>query len=275
MIQLFAFLFAFLSASVDYIVPDWELLVIAVMMLCFGFFPPVFLVIRCPEGLTFLKSQIFGKGEVIVASEDDSAVTSLLRARPYGREGQYITGPDRFGKRIIFVLPRFEDKIFTHRSILKGIRKPFFLHYKGKTGMASAGTLAAIEVVERDRLSLPPQVQAWAKENKIITQQTISEEDKKGNVIEKVKTAVEVLFTLDPRKLRDYFHDHYDESQYDVLLEQKYQQGANSRGLGGFKLGGGFIIILAVGVMGIVGVLLAMKMGWIHGALIVKDLIWH
>jgi hypothetical protein len=187
----------------------------------------------------------------------------LIRARPYGSDGQYISGKDRFRQRSIFVDPKGKDHPFTARFILKGMRRPIYFNFSGSTALATPEHLAAIEVAESAKKDLPLEIKQWAEANSIETTEYEDAEDSDGRAIKKAKTEVKQLFLLDPRKIKTYFAKFYRPDQFDVLLEQKYEQGRNSRG-GGFKLPAGVIIIIVLAVMGIIALLLLMKMGIIR-----------
>lgn len=245
------------TQSAVYLIPDYELYFLFAVAFGIGFAPLFLMLIRCPEALTFIGTQLFGG--ILIESSDDSGIIEFKRARPYGKEGQYITGADRFGKRTVYVVPRLNGKDLSKRYILKGIRRVMFDHYGGKTGIANKEMLAAIEVSEfEEKTKLPENVASWAKENNIET--TTMFKDVKGE--SKIKVAVEKLFTLDSRKLRQYFSDYFDTSQFDGLLQQKYIQGVNF-GRGGKKGGSSswIIIVVVVLIVAAVAILIAMKTG--------------
>ncbi len=245
-----------IMASSYFLLPDYELYMLVGIVFGMGFAPLFLVLIRCPEAITFISCQTFGG--IIVERSDDSGIVEFIRAKPYGHEGQYIAGPDRFGRRIIFVVPRLNGKDFAKRYILKGIKRPLFDAYGGKTVLVNKAILTAIEITEfEDKNKLPANIAEWAKANNIETTTVV-----KDGPNTKIKTVVEKLFTLDSRKLRQYFAKHYDPSQFDALLERKYIQGVNF-GRGAKKSGGnGWILILvAVLVVAAVVVLVLMSKG--------------
>lgn len=131
---------------------------------------------------------------------------------------------------------------------------------------------------ELGRKDLPPEVLAWAKQNDITLQeptyeeietQTYSQPDKDGKVTVTsskelkrigVKDVFYNLLALDPRKLKNYFSDHYDESQIDNLLEaariEGLQEGREGKkfhiGTLG-KIAIAFIVIAIVGAIVVIG----------------------
>jgi hypothetical protein len=229
-----------------YLIPSYELIIICLIVFLMGFAPLLLVGLRCPEAITFISAQLFGG--IVVEKSDDSGVVEFVRAKPYGKEGQYITGADRFGKRTIWVVPRFNGKDFSRRYFLKGIKRPLFDSYGGKCGLANKDLLGAIKIAEldaADRTMLPANIAAWTKENKIETT-TVTDADGKRTT----KTEVISFFTLTSQKLRQYLHRYYDPSQFDGLLEQKYVQGV-SFGRGA-KKGGGMgwlLVVIAVVVV--------------------------
>jgi hypothetical protein len=126
---------------------------------------------------------------------------------------------------------------------------------------------------------LPPEVAEWAKQNSISVQEPVygdvlvpkfSQPDKNGLTHyvgnEKVRQVVgnkdvfHNLSSLDARKLKHYFSDHYDESQIDNLLEaariEGLQEGREGKrfqiGMLG-KIAIAFIVIAVIGVIVIIG----------------------
>jgi len=225
----------------------------------------------------------------MISDSDDSGQVIFRVARSLG-SGQYMSGPNKYRQRTIYVVPRINNPFVSKRFFLAGIRRPIFDHYGGKTVAVNKETLAAMEIADlnetKKSAEIPANVKEWAKTQGF----TLSEksEDDNGPLFEtepeqaKDKEATEeptvsdkikkrfkgvvatTLFTVDPRKLRYFFDSHYDESQYDVLLDQARQDGANQRG-GGFNMGniGKFlIVILIIGAVGLLGI--AFLTGAIH-----------
>ncbi len=242
-----------IMSSSYYLLPDYELYMIVLIVGGMGFAPLFLILIRCPEAMTFISCQMFGG--VMVERSDDSGTVEFVRAKPYGKEGQYITGPDRHGKRTVYVVPRMNGKDFSRRYILKGIKRVLFDSYMGKTALANKEMLAAIEVAEfEDKVKLAPEIAAWAKTQHIETTTIVN--DEKGK---RVKLVIEKLFTLDSRKLRQYFSRYYDTSQFDGLLEQKYIQGVNF-GRGAKKGGSNAWILILVAVLVVAAVVVVVLM---------------
>jgi hypothetical protein len=131
---------------------------------------------------------------------------------------------------------------------------------------------------ELSRKELPPEVLKWAKQNDITLQEstfeevenkTYSQPDEKGNVTVTtskglqrtgVKDVFYNLLSLDPRKLKSYFSDHYDESQIDNLLEAARIEGMQEGREGKrFRIGTlgkiaiVFIVIAIVGAIVVIG----------------------
>lgn len=238
-----------------YLIPNYELVILCVIVFLMGFAPLLLMGLRCPEAITMISAQLFGG--IVVEKSDDSGVVEFVRAKPYGKEGQYITGPDRFGKRTIWVVPRFNGKDFSRRYFLKGIKRPLFDSYGGKCGLVTKDLLGAIKIAELDpaeRNMLPANIVAWAKENRIETT-TVTEVDGKRS------TRVEVIsfFTLQSQKLRQYLHRYYDPSQFDGLLEQKYVQGV-SFGRGAKKGGGMGWLLIVIAVLVVAAVVVGYLM---------------
>jgi hypothetical protein len=258
---------------------------------CFlaGFIPLFIMFIRCPEARVFVKAQL--TGGVVISDSDDSGQVVFRVAKPLG-SGQYISGPNKYRQRTIYVVPRINNPFIAKRFFLSGIRRPIFHHYGGKTVAVNDETLAAIEIADLNdqhkSAEIPKNVKEWAKTQGFSLSKDSEDDDghlfeqpeepeeaevKEGEPSEptipekikkKFKNIVAVtLFTVDPRKLRYFFDSHYDESQYDVLLDQARQDGANQRG-GGFnmnKIGLFLVIVLVIAAVGILG------MGIVTGAI--------
>lgn len=237
---------------------------ITIVVGCFlgGFLPPLIMILRCPEARAFIKAQV--SGGVVICSSDDAG-TSFEIARPFGSHGQYISGKNQFGQRKIYVHPKLETSAFTRSFILKGIRRPIFFH-GGRTVIVNPNVLKAIAVADGKKEDLPDEVKAWAQKNGV---HFPGEEDKElvdsHEGLQRLKEAGKLmfvnLFALNPRRLQWYFKDHYDEGQYDVLLEQSRQAGFNE-GPGSHRGGGGknkvllaglliFIVMIIIGVAGL------------------------
>ncbi len=301
-----------------YLFSDANLLTVIVGCFFAGFLPLFLIILMTPEARSFIKYRM--SGGLMVDSTDDSNQTEYVVAKPYGPEGQYIGGRDKFGRRRIFVKPRTETGIMTKISILKGLRRPIVRHYAGKTVITSTETLAAIEVTEamdaavagrtldsdevKNKLVLeavPKPIIAWAKSQNILIKEPdsgvplskaqfalqwkanleaqkwymkLSEEDRvfvfqislaeawsrpQFNPIKETRVS---LFSMDPRKLREYFSSHYEESQYDVLLEQKRIEGQSNRpqGKGGSNKTLIIVIIIALALAAVVLVTKGLKL---------------
>jgi hypothetical protein len=187
-----------------------------------------------------------------------------------------------------------KDKAFTHRYGIDGIGKPLFDNFAGKAILVNKDTLATIQVAEStiqgkdcpDR-ELPPQVKAWAEENHIeietekevatelplVNSETgtplLTEEGKpitRSYLIKKKVSSIEPLFTLDSRKLSQYFGRTHSMGQLDVMLERARQEGRNeaTKPGGGLHFGMGWVLIIGVGFILIMVVLALMKTGILH-----------
>lgn len=237
-----------------YVFDDPTLMFILLGTFLAGFLPLLIMFIRCPEARAAVKCWL--QGGVMIDSADDSGQEELIVARHLG-EGIYLAGKNKYGKRRIFVIPRISNPFITKRFILKGIRRPIFHHYAGKTAIVNAETLAAIEVTETEKKEeIPPAVKKWAEEHHVtlpVTTVKLPSDDVMAQPQVTTKEQKIPLFNLDPRQLRYYFAEHYDESQYDVLLERARQEGY-MEGRGGSAVMGKWILVIII--IAIVGVLI-------------------
>jgi hypothetical protein len=237
-----------------------------------GFLPLFIMFIRCPEARAFIKAQM--TGGIMIADSDDSATVVYRTAKPLG-SGQYMSGPNKYRQRTIYAIPRINNPFISKRFMLAGIRRPIFFHYGGKTVAVNDETLAAIEVTELKKegkeKEIPENVKKWAEEQHVTFNRRkevmVKDPETKEEMRKLKRQKMTVpLFLLDPRKLRYYFDRHYDESQYDVLLDQARQDGANSRGGGGGmnmgNIGKFLIVVLIIGAVGLLGI--AFLTGAIH-----------
>ena len=232
-----------------------------------GFLPLLIMVLRCPEARAFIKAQT--SGGVVICTSDDAG-TSFEIAKPFGSHGQYISGKNQFGQRKIYVHPKMEASAFTKSFILKGIRRPIFFH-GGRTVIVNPNVLKAISVADANKDDLPPEVKAWAEQQKInLNTKKVSELDEDDpEWIQKLKGAGKIiqvtLWAMNPCRLHWYFKEHYDEGQYDVLLEQSRQSGYNE-GPAAHRSGGknkwvlvGLMVFIIMIIIGIAGLALGVK----------------
>ncbi len=266
-----------------YLFTDSTLLTVIFGCFMAGFLPILIMVARCPEARTFIKAQM--GGGIVVRNVQDEGVIEYIIAKPFGAEGQYISGKNQFGMRRIFVKPRIESGLLNRPFILKGIRRPEFDHYSGKTVVVPPSVSAAIAVAEAKKSALPDLVKKWAKENQIslkeegtgwteqehdvsVPEDEANPDGPKKTIKQKIKVAkryihytTTTLFNTDPTMLKQYFSEFFDMGQFDVLLERENQEGYG-RGLGMRKAGGkggvnkwfliGIVIFVMIAVVGIV-----------------------
>lgn len=255
-----------------------EIGLLVVIAGCFmgGFLPLMVIVGMTPEAKTFIKSKL--SGGIIISKTSDAGYREFICAHPYGTEGQFIAGTNKFGQREIYVKPNTTDPLFSKTFVLKGIRRPIFDAYEGKTVMVPASVLAAISAVESGEKALPEHIKKWASENNIsvkVTEertQTLTAPvdptnpdgqqmtvQNKSIISKFVKTS---LFLTNPLGLKGYFANWWDQTQYDVMLQKEHQLGylegfglrKEGAGAGGNKkfLIIGVIICLALAGVGIV-----------------------
>jgi len=242
---------------------DYTLIFVLAGTFLGGFLPLFIMLMKCPEARQFLKCWL--TGGVIISSADDSGQIEFKVAKSLGA-GQYRAGKDQYGKREIYITPRINNPFITKRFMLKGIRRPLFDNYAGKTAIVNKEVLAAIEVAE-EPAEVPEQVKQWALEHHItLPKPPPPPRPDVNGLASKVKGQLEKipLFTLDPRKLKYYFAHYDDPAQTDVLLQKSYLAGREDRPSKGFGAGKMLIFILVFVVVGIVVLALALKMGWIH-----------
>lgn len=255
-----------------------EMGLLIVIIGCFmgGFLPLLIIVGMTPEAKVFIKSKL--GGGIVISKTSDAGYREFVCAHPYGTEGQFIAGPNKFGQREIYVRPDSTDPLFSRSFVLKGIRRPIFDAYEGKTVLVPPSVLAAIALVESGKQAIPEHIKKWANDNEI----SIKEIETKSNTLtapvdpnnpEGQKMTIESktsktnyvkkkLFLFNPIALRDYFKVWYDQSQYDVLLQEEHQLGflegfglrREGAGAGGNKkwLIIGIVICLALAGVGIV-----------------------
>lgn len=244
---------------------------------CFmgGFLPLLVVIGRCPEAKTFIKCQL--GGGVILSRTSASGERSFSVIWPLSKEGQYISGPNAFGQREVYIRPQTTSGQFNKSFFLTGIRRPIFDAFSGKTVLVPPTILAAIKIAETedaDKGNIPADVKRWAEDNKISLKELV-ELAKDAPKVDAKDTPAQVpfkgkiyrviyrkLFELDPTTLSTYFKEFLTQGQIDVLLEKAKQVGyldgigARVAGAGGKNkwalIGIGiFIILIIVGVVGL------------------------
>ncbi len=247
-----------------YVFDDSQILFVVASSFLLGFLPLMIMIWRTPEARKLITCMI--KGGLVVVSGDDSGQVEVEIATPYG-EGQYRAGKNVYGQRKIYTKPRINNPFVNKPSILKGLRRPIFFNYTGKTTITNMDTIAACEVAEATdnkaaQSNIPESVKQWAEENHISLLERIPPPPDKPDEQPKVDYKSYPLWNVSPIKLKEYFSRSMDPGQIDVLLEKEnldgYRQG---KGVGpNFgKIG---LVIVGVAVVGIVILLVVSKMGW-------------
>lgn len=158
---------------------------------------------------------------VLVIAATDTTVLKFT-ARKRREEGQLELKKGNF--KSIKIIPRDANPIISTGFHLEGTGIPTYLSYEGKCVAVSPSTLAAIEVVEaNEKDKLPKEVKNWAKQQGIKLDVLVKAKDKdKPNTL---RTITKKLFSLDPRKLKYYFDEIYDENQFTHMLEEARLEG--------------------------------------------------
>lgn len=267
-----------------YVFDDLQMLFVIASAFLLGFLPLMIMIWRTPEARKLITCMI--KGGVVIASADDSGQVEIEIATPYGG-GQFRAGKNVYGQRKIYTKPRINNPFVNRPSMLKGLRRPIFFNYAGKTTITNMDTIAACEVAEAtsNKRSIPEKVMAWAKEivdngldsatqvlipdtvkafakeNSITLPELVPPPPDKPNETPKVDWKEYSLWNISPIKLKEYFSRSMDPGQVDVLLEKENIDGfREGHGTGpDMKKIGMFIVVIAV--IGIVGLLVATKLG--------------
>ncbi len=190
-----------------------------------GLFILLYILRKVPETGDLIKAY-FRKRVVIIDCLETGPV-DLVPTEPMS-EGEFKVSPFNFK-----VLPRFQNPLRA-RFWLRKSRIPVLFSYSGTTVAVAADVLAAVEVAEAPKEELPAGVKKWAEDHKLDLTVELEKKQKekekdssrwhwtKKTVKDKV---TETLFALDPRKLKAYFTEHYDPSQFRNLLKEHYQSG--------------------------------------------------
>jgi hypothetical protein len=247
-----------------YLFDDSQIIFVIASAFLLGFVPWLVMIWRTPEARKFIACMI--KGGVVVASADDSGQVEIEIATPYGG-GQFRAGKNVYGQRKIYTKPRINNPFVNRPSILKGLRRPIFFNYAGKTTITNMDTIAACEVAEATdnpaaQGNIPESVKQWAKENHIsLLERLPLPPDEQPKTDYKIDYKAYELWNVSPIKLKEYFSRSMDPGQVDVLLEKENIDGfREGKGTGpDMKKIGMFIVVIAV--IGIVGLLVATKLG--------------
>ena len=173
-------------------------------------------------------------------------------------EGQY-----QVKEYEVYTLPHFDNPTFNRPDYLKGSGVPMLFGFAGKTPVVPSGVLSTIEFAEtpkEQREKLPDNLKQYAEAHHLVIMQTEkpTEEGKKPEL----KKAIISIFKLDARKLYRYFINHYDVSQYGLLLRQYRQRGMEeARRPGGSNALKYVLVIAGVGVIGVVVMLALARIG--------------
>jgi hypothetical protein len=247
---------------VYYVFDDSQILFVIASAFLLGFLPLMIMIWRTPEARKFITCMI--KGGVVIASADDSGQVEIEIATPYGG-GQFRAGKNVYGQRKIFTKPRIDNPFVNKPSMLKGLRRPIFFNYTGKTTITNMDTVAACEVAEATgnpiaQDNIPEGVKQWAKEHNITLPEIVPNKEKPEDP-PKVDWVTIPLWNVALVKLKEFFGRSMDPGQVDVLLEKENIDGFRAgKGTGpDMKKIGMFIVVIAV--IGIVGVLVATKLG--------------
>ncbi len=246
-----------------YLFDDSQILFVVASAFLLGFLPLLIMIWRTPEAKKFIVCML--KGGSMIASADDSGQVELEVATSYG-EGQFRAGKNEYGQRKIYTKPRINNPFINKPSILKGIRRPIFFNYTGKTTITNMDTIAACEVAEATtnqtaQSNIPDSVKQWAKENNINLLERIPPPPDKPDEQPKVDYKTYSLWNISPIKLKEYFSRSMDPGQIDVLLEKENLDGFRQGRGTGPNFGKIGMVILLVAVVGIVLVVALMKLG--------------
>jgi hypothetical protein len=192
-----------------------------------GIFILIYLFRKVPETLVLVRAY-FGK-KVLIADCSDVGPVDFLPTKPMS-EGQFEVSPYNFK-----VLPRLQNPLRA-RFWLRKSKIPILWSYTGTTAAVAADILAAIEIADTPKKEdIPNDVKAFAKTHYLDfsvdvekkTREKDPDNSRKFRFIKKTvkETVTESLFALDPRKLKTYFTEHYDPTQFRNLLKEHYQSG--------------------------------------------------
>ena len=232
-----------------------------------------------PEAMTFLLAK-FSKCLTVIKM-DLAGNISIIRVKPFGKEGQYIEVGSKGLDSEIYVIPYTTNKALSKKFTWKGIRKPVFFAFEGHTIMVPATTQLAIQTVE-DKDVLPPEIREWAEtvhisieeKKKISTTVPIDPSDpaQGSTTAEQTvkKQTTYTLFNMDTTMLKTYFESWDSQDEVNIMLDQAEQagitKGAQLRSdLGGKAKGSNkllWIILGAVGI-GIIALIAIMALGGI------------
>ncbi len=241
-----------------YVFDDSQILFVIASAFLLGFLPLLILMWRTPEARKFITCMI--KGGSIIASADDSGQVEIEIATPYG-EGQFRAGKNVYGQRKIYTKPRINNPFINKPSILKGLRRPIFFNYAGKTTITNLETIAACEVAEataneKAQEVIPAGVQQWANEHHIslleITEPAKPATPTAPATPPKIELITYPLWNVSPLKLKEYFSRSMDPGQIDVLLEKENLDGFRQGRGTGPNMGKIGLVIVAVAIVGIV-----------------------
>lgn len=251
-----------------YVFDDAQILFVVASAFLLGFLPLMIMIWRTPEARKLITCMLLGGS--VIASADDSGQVEFEVAKPYG-EGQFRAGKNVYGQRKIYTKPRINNPFINRPSILKGLRRPIFFNYAGKTTITNLDTIAACEVAEATdnpaaQGNIPESVKQWAKENHISLLERLplppDKPDEQPKTDYKVDYKAYELWNVSPIKLKEYFSRSMDPGQIDVLLEKENLDGFRQGRGTGPNFGKIGLVIVGVAVVGIVILLVVTKMGW-------------
>lgn len=203
-----------------------------------------FILVSPKQVRAFIKARLLKRLLLMVTSDSGSVDFKTAKIGP---EGQV-----KIGRNDIKMIPRGANPILARQFHLKGYGIPYFETYDGSTVAVNPATSATMEIAstpKKDREKLPPKMQKWAKQNKI----PITTKTKKGGT----RTRHESLFSIDPRRLVDFFKGKPSRSQYEAELEKRERIGEKKAGKQYMKAA---LPIMGILSILIVGILLLMPM---------------
>lgn len=247
-----------------YVFDDSQILFVVASAFLLGFLPLMIMIWRTPEARKLITCMLLGGS--VIASADDSGQVEFEVAKPYG-EGQFRAGKNVYGQRKIYTKPRINNPFINRPSILKGLRRPIFFNYAGKTTITNMDTIAACEVAEATdnkaaQSNIPESVKQWAEENNINLLERVPPPPDKPDEQPKIEYKAYPLWNVSPIKLKEYFSRSMDPGQIDVLLEKENLDGFRQGRGTGPNFGKIGLVVVGVAVVGIVILLVVTKMGW-------------
>lgn len=198
------------------------------------------------------------KKRTLVIDTDDSGLFIFKAFKKGGDEGQ-LERKAKKGYTEVKTIPRHSNPLVSTRYYLEKTGIPTFLSYMGKIMVATPKMLAAMRVAKMKK-GLPKFVIEWAKENKIpveVLKETVAEvEGEKKTVI--VPEEVEKdLFSIDPRELKEFYRETWDEGAIKIRLRQEYQRGYRDRGTQVTKL------LIPVGLIFVALIIIMFVVPWL------------